>query len=125
MASTSHDVAAAGTEHLQVAANGMAAYRAPSLSQPHKARQAIRDAYEGKIAPLIGFFFAFPTVLTARVIAQIHADWVFIDWEHSSCGVETMTDVSAPNHFPSRPSTTMGHLLTNRNHARSSMPFST
>ncbi|KAK8098927.1 HpcH/HpaI aldolase/citrate lyase family protein [Apiospora kogelbergensis] len=93
MASTSHDVAAAGTEHLQVAANGMAAYRAPSLSQPHKARQAIRDAYEGKIAPLIGFFFAFPTVLTARVIAQIHADWVFIDWEHSSCGVETMTDV--------------------------------
>ncbi|KAK7931097.1 5-keto-4-deoxy-D-glucarate aldolase [Apiospora marii] len=93
MASSSPDVVAAGTEHLQVATKGMAAYRAPCLSQPHKARQAIRDAYAGKIAPLIGFFFAFPTLPTARVIAQLHADWVFIDWEHSSCDVETMTNV--------------------------------
>ena len=100
MASSAPGVVDAGTEHLHVGTKGMAAYRAPSLSQPHKARQAIRDAYEGRIPPLIGFFYAFPTVVTARVIAQLHADWLFVDWEHSCCGVETMTEVSASYHFP-------------------------
>jgi len=42
-----------GSEYQEVAEKGMAAYRAPSLTQPHKARRAIRDTYEGKIKPLI------------------------------------------------------------------------
>ena len=82
-----------GTEYLQVATKGMAAYRAPSLTQPHRARQAIRDAYEGKTNPLIGYYCGISTVPTARVMAQLGADIVWIDWEHSSCGVETMTTV--------------------------------
>lgn len=81
------------TEYLQVATKGMAAYRAPSLTQPHRARQAIRDAYEGKTNPLIGYYCGISTVPTARVMAQLGADVVWIDWEHSSCGVETMTTV--------------------------------
>ena len=83
-----------GFEYREVIEKGMAAYRAPSLTQPHKARQAIRDAYEGKINPLIGYYCGISTVPTARVMAQIGADVVWIDWEHSSCGVETMTTVS-------------------------------
>ena len=82
-----------GPEYLQVATKGMAAYRAPSLTQPHRARQAIRDAYEGKINPLIGYYCGISSVPTARVMAQLGADVVWIDWEHSSCGVETMTTV--------------------------------
>jgi hypothetical protein len=87
-------MAATGSEHMEVNAKGMQAYRAPSLLQPHKARQALQDAYEGRIGPLIGFYLALPTVPTARVAAQLGADFVWVDWEHSSCGVETMTNVS-------------------------------
>jgi 4-hydroxy-2-oxoheptanedioate aldolase len=86
-----------GSEHKEVATRGMAAYRAPSLFQPHKARQAIRDAYEGKINPLIGLYCGITSVSTARIMAQLGADAVWIDWEHSSCGVETMTTVSIPD----------------------------
>lgn len=82
-----------GSEYREAAEKGMAAYRAPSLTQPHKARQALRDAYEGKIMPLIGYYCGICTVPTARVIAQLGADVVWIDWEHSACGVETMTTV--------------------------------
>ena len=82
-----------GSEYKEVAEKGMAAYRAPSLLQPHKARQAIRDAYEGKIKPLMGYYCGIPTVPTARVIALLGADVVWVDWEHASCGVETMTNV--------------------------------
>ncbi len=82
-----------GSEYQEVAEKGMAAYRAPSLTQPHKARQALRDAYEGKITSLIGYYCGICTVPTARVIAQLGADVVWIDWEHSACGVETMTTV--------------------------------
>ena len=83
-----------GFEYQEVAEKGMAAYRAPSLTQPHRARQAIRDAYDGKINPLIGYYCGISTVPTARVMAQLGADVVWVDWEHSSCGVETMTSVS-------------------------------
>jgi 4-hydroxy-2-oxoheptanedioate aldolase len=83
-----------GSEYKEVPAKGMAAYRAPSLFQPHKARQALRDAHNGKISPLIGFYCGVSTVPTASVVAQLGADIVWIDWEHSSCGVETMTTVS-------------------------------
>lgn len=85
-------------EYLEVATKGMAAYRAPSLTQPHKARQAIRDAYEGKISPLIGYYCGVSSIPTGRVMAQMGADIVWVEWEHSACGVETMTAVSALLH---------------------------
>ena len=75
------------------AGKGMAAYRAPSLFQPHHAREAIRDAHEGKITPLIGLYLALSTVHTARFVAPLGFDVIWIDWEHSSCDVETMTTV--------------------------------
>ena len=75
------------------APQGMAAYRAPSLFQPHRARQAMRDAADGKIPPLAGLYLGLSTVPTARFVAPLGFDMVWIDWEHSSCGVETMTTV--------------------------------
>jgi 2-keto-3-deoxy-L-rhamnonate aldolase RhmA len=85
---------AKGSEYTEVSTKGMQAYRAPSLLQPHKARQALRDAYEGRIGPLIGTYLAFPTVPYARIASQLGADFVWVDWEHSPCDVETMTNVS-------------------------------
>ena len=82
-----------GSEYKEVPEKGMAAYRAPSLAQPHRARQAFRDAYEGKIPPLIGYYCGISSVPTARIMAQLGADILWVDWEHSSCGVETMTNV--------------------------------
>ncbi|MCJ1284880.1 hypothetical protein MMC26_004217 [Xylographa opegraphella] len=72
---------------------GMAAYRSPSLFQPHRARQALRDANSGKIAPLIGLYLGLSTIPTARFVAPMGYDMVWVDWEHSSCGVETMTTI--------------------------------
>ncbi|KAL9122807.1 MAG: hypothetical protein Q9187_000636 [Circinaria calcarea] len=70
---------------------GMIAYRAPSLFQPHRARQALRDANAGKIPPLIGLYLGLSTVPTARLLAPMGYDTVWVDWEHSSCNTETMT----------------------------------
>lgn len=75
------------------AAVGMQAYRAPSLFQPHRARQALRDAHEGKITPLLGLFLAIPSVAMVRLVAPFGFDMVWIDVEHSACNVETMTSV--------------------------------
>jgi 4-hydroxy-2-oxoheptanedioate aldolase len=75
------------------ASKGMAAYRAPSLLQPHRARQALRDAHNGIIPPLIGFYCGLSSPPLAKVVAQLGYDMVWIDWEHSSCNVETMTQV--------------------------------
>ncbi|TEY39422.1 hypothetical protein BOTCAL_0457g00010 [Botryotinia calthae] len=72
---------------------GVLAYRAPSLLQPHRARDAIRDAHDGKIAPLVGFFVALPSPPIAKVAAQLGYDCVWIDWEHTSMSVETMTQM--------------------------------
>lgn len=69
----------------------MLAYAAPSLFQPHRARQAIRDAHAKKIPPLIGYYAALSSVPNTRFIAPMGFDCVWIDWEHSSCNVETMT----------------------------------
>lgn len=70
---------------------GMTAYRAKSLFQPHQARKALRDAHEGKIPPLIGYYMGLSTVPTARFIAPMGFDMAWIDWEHSDCDVHTMT----------------------------------
>ena len=71
----------------------MAAYRGPSLFQPHRARDALRDAHTGKIAPLMGLYLGLSSIPIARWIAPMGFDVVWIDWEHSSCNVETMTTV--------------------------------
>jgi hypothetical protein len=77
----------------QVAKLGMAAYRAPSLSQPHRAREALADAHAGRIPPLIGFFCGLSCPPVAKFVAQFGFDIVWIDWEHASTNVETMTQV--------------------------------
>jgi 4-hydroxy-2-oxoheptanedioate aldolase len=71
----------------------MAAYRGPSLQQPHRARQALKDAYAGLIPPLLGFYCGITSPSVAQYAATLGYDFVWIDWEHSSCGVETMTSV--------------------------------
>jgi 4-hydroxy-2-oxoheptanedioate aldolase len=76
------------------ASQGMKAYVGPSLFQPHHARQAIRDAYEKKIPPLIGYYAGLSSIPITRFVAPMGYDVVWIDWEHTSCGVETMTTVS-------------------------------
>ncbi|KAL8788422.1 MAG: hypothetical protein Q9195_007301 [Heterodermia aff. obscurata] len=104
-------------EYLEVATKGMAAYRVPSLTQPHKARQAIRDAYEGKINPLIGYYCGVSSIPTARVMAQMGADVVWVDWEHSACGVETMTAIVHDIQFMSEGRTMAFVRLPGHDHA--------
>ncbi|KAK3361394.1 Pyruvate/Phosphoenolpyruvate kinase-like domain-containing protein [Lasiosphaeria ovina] len=72
---------------------GMAAYRAPSLFQPHRARQAIRDAHEKKIPPMLGYYAGLSSLPITRFLAPMGYDAVWIDWEHTSCSVETMTSM--------------------------------
>lgn len=78
---------------------GMVAYRATSLFQSHRTRQALRDAHEGKIPPLMGLYLGLSSIPTARFIAPLGFDAVWVDWEHSSCNVETMTTVSIHTGF--------------------------
>jgi hypothetical protein len=72
---------------------GMKAYMGPSLFQPHFARRAIRDAHEKKIPPLVGYYAGLSSVPLTRFLAPLGYDMVWIDWEHTPCGVETMTTV--------------------------------
>ena len=72
---------------------GMLAYVGPNLFQPHKARQAIRDAHAKKIPPLLCYYAGLSSVPMVRFIAPLGFDAVWIDWEHTACGVETMTEV--------------------------------
>jgi 4-hydroxy-2-oxoheptanedioate aldolase len=73
---------------------GMAAYRAPSLLQPHRARQALADAHSGKIGPLVAFYCGLASPPIAKIVAQMGFDMVWIDWEHAAMGVETMNQVT-------------------------------
>ena len=63
----------------QVTKLGMAAYRAPSLLQPHRAQEALRDAHDGRIPPLIGFFCGLACPPVAKVVAQLGFDVVWIE----------------------------------------------
>jgi len=72
---------------------GMSAYRAPSLFQPHRAREALADAHAGRITPLIGYLIGLPSTAISKVVAQLGFDIAVIDWEHAAMGVETMTQV--------------------------------
>ena len=71
-------------------------YVGPNLFQPHQARKAIRDAHEGKRPPLLGYFSGLSSVPVTRFLAPVGYDMVWIDWEHTSCNVETMTTVCYP-----------------------------
>ncbi|KAF7556508.1 hypothetical protein G7046_g6270 [Stylonectria norvegica] len=72
---------------------GMAAYAAPSLFQPHRARDAIRDAHKKKIPPMLGYYAGLSSLPITRFLAPMNFDAVWIDWEHSACNVETMTSM--------------------------------
>ncbi|KAH8590816.1 Pyruvate/Phosphoenolpyruvate kinase-like domain-containing protein [Bisporella sp. PMI_857] len=88
---TTTDSNASPAEHVPTL--GMAAYRAPSLLQPHRAREALADAHAGKIPPLIGYFCGLSSVAISRIAAQLGFDAVAIDWEHAAMSVETMTQM--------------------------------
>lgn len=81
---------------------GMQVYAAPSLFQPHRARQAIRDAYEGKIPPMIGYYAGLSSVPLTRFLSPMGWDCCWIDWEHTSCNVETMTTMVHETMFMSQ-----------------------
>lgn len=80
----------------KVATMGMAAYAGPSLFQPHRAREAIRDAHEKRIPPMLCYYAGLSSIPITRFLAPFGFDAVWIDWEHTSCNVETMTTVSKP-----------------------------
>lgn len=86
-----------GTTNGAVGDQGMLAYAAPSLFQPHNARQAIRDAHERKIPPMMCVYYGISSIPVARLLAPFGFDAVWIDWEHTSCNVETMTTVRGNN----------------------------
>ena len=75
---------------------------APSLFQPHRARQAIKDAHEKKIPPLIGYYAGLAAVPITRWVSPMGFDFVWIDWEHSAMNIETMTTVSLAALYLSR-----------------------
>lgn len=84
---------AAPVDAADVAKLGMAAYRAPSLFQPHRAREALADAHAGKIKPILGYFMGLASPPVAKLVALFGFDMVWVDWEHASMNVETMTQV--------------------------------
>lgn len=77
----------------QVCTLGMAAYRAPSLFQPHRAREALADTHAGRIPPLIGYFAGLSSTAITRVAASFGYDIIVVDWEHSTLNLETMTQI--------------------------------
>ena len=78
----------------QVSTLGMAAYRAPSLFQPHRAREALADAHARRIPPLIGYFAKLSSTAITRVAATFGYDIIVVDWEHSTLNLDTMTQVN-------------------------------
>lgn len=89
-------------------------YMGPSLFQPHRARQAIRDAHEKRIPPMIGYYAGLASVPITRWVAPMGFDYVWIDWEHSAMNVETMTTV--------RPLLTLPRTAPRENFTRLNLP---
>lgn len=96
-------------------------YRAPSLFQPHRMRQAIKDAHDGTIKPLMGFYCGLSSVQIARFIAPLGFDWVWIDWEHSVCGIETMSEMCHQIQFMSEGKTVP--FVRSRSHDHADIAF--
>jgi 4-hydroxy-2-oxoheptanedioate aldolase len=72
----------------------MRAYRAPSLLQPHRARDALRDAHEGRIPPLLVYFVMLSAPAIVKAVAQLGYDVVLIDQEHSPMNISEMTQMA-------------------------------
>jgi 4-hydroxy-2-oxoheptanedioate aldolase len=85
---------ATGTDRMQ-------AYAVSTLFQPHRARQAIRDAHKKKIPPLLCYYAGLSSIPITRFVAPMGYDAVWIDWEHTSCNVETMTTMVHDSMFMS------------------------
>ncbi|KAH8896781.1 HpcH/HpaI aldolase/citrate lyase family protein [Thozetella sp. PMI_491] len=66
-------------------------YMANTLFQPHRVREAIQDAHNKRIPPLIGYYAGLASVPITRWLAPLGFDYVWIDWEHSAMNIETMT----------------------------------
>ncbi|KAI1394383.1 HpcH/HpaI aldolase/citrate lyase family protein [Hypoxylon trugodes] len=66
-------------------------YASTTLFQPHRAREAIRDAHNKKIPPMIGYYAGLAAVPITRLVAPMGFDFVWIDWEHTAMNIETMT----------------------------------
>ncbi|CAJ2505714.1 Uu.00g131080.m01.CDS01 [Anthostomella pinea] len=81
---------------------GMQAYAAPSLFQPHHARRAFHDAHDGKIPPILIVYYGISSIPACRFLAPMGFDAVWIDWEHTACGVETMTTMVHDTMFMSQ-----------------------
>ncbi|KAI0470540.1 Phosphoenolpyruvate/pyruvate domain-containing protein [Xylariaceae sp. FL0804] len=96
---------------------GMQAYRSTSLFQPHNARQALRDAHEGKIPPLIGVYYGISSIPVCRIISPMGFDAAWIDWEHTSCNVETMTTMVHDTMFMSEGKTIPFVRIPGHDHA--------
>ncbi|KAH8882430.1 Phosphoenolpyruvate/pyruvate domain-containing protein [Thozetella sp. PMI_491] len=95
----------------------MRAYAAPSLFQPHHTRQAIRDAHERKVPPMLGVYYGVSSVPTCRLLAPIGFDMIWIDWEHSACNVETMTTMVHDTMFMSQGRTIPWVRIPGHDHA--------
>ncbi|KAK4168355.1 Pyruvate/Phosphoenolpyruvate kinase-like domain-containing protein [Cladorrhinum sp. PSN259] len=96
---------------------GMQRYMSPSLFQPHRMRQAIRDAHNKKIAPMVGYYAGIASVPLTRFLAPLGFDTVWIDWEHCSCNVETMTEMVHTTMFVSQGRTVPWVRVPGHDHA--------
>ncbi|KAG9007196.1 hypothetical protein FRB94_014579 [Tulasnella sp. JGI-2019a] len=63
-------------------------YRANSLNQPPRFRDALRTG-----VVLLGTGLSLPTVQAAKITATLGFDWAFIDAEHTPMGPDLMTDL--------------------------------
>ncbi|TQS33381.1 hypothetical protein Golomagni_06279, partial [Golovinomyces magnicellulatus] len=92
-------------------------YVGPNLFQPHHARQAIRDAHAKKIPPMLCYYAGLASVDITRWMAPFGFDAVWIDWEHCSCSVETMTTMVHETMFMSQGKTIPWVRVPGHDHA--------
>lgn len=95
----------------------MQKYVGPNLFQPHFARRAIRDAHEKKIPPMLCYYAGLASVEITRWLALLGFDAVWIDWEHSSMNVETMTTMVHETMFISQGKTIPWVRVPGHDHA--------
>ncbi|KAJ0296526.1 hypothetical protein COL516b_011554 [Colletotrichum fioriniae] len=86
-----------GEEYKSASSQGMAAYAAPSLFQPHKARQAIRDAHAKKISPLLCYYAGLSSIPITRYLAPMGFDAMVHEASFMSQG-RTIPFVRLPGH---------------------------
>lgn len=95
----------------------MQKYVGPNLFQPHFARRAVRDAHEKRIPPMLCYYAGLASVEITRWLALLGFDAVWIDWEHSSMNVETMTTMVHETMFISQGKTIPWVRVPGHDHA--------